>query len=101
MDGLESAVFRLNSNFGKKGRDFEVKFKGIRDYERIDTESKQYYKMYKSGRSWVYAGLLTTFFVTLPILNSRAAKADTTATDTTKATVVTGSSASDAPTMAK
>ncbi|WP_082405516.1 KxYKxGKxW signal peptide domain-containing protein [Lacticaseibacillus pantheris] len=39
-----------------------MKIRGTRSYERLETDTKQRYKMYKDGRHWVYAGLLTTFF---------------------------------------
>ncbi|WP_125751601.1 Ig-like domain-containing protein [Lacticaseibacillus baoqingensis] len=63
-----------------------MKIRGVRSYERITTDTKQRYKMYKSGRQWVYAGLLTTFFVSLPVLGMGA---QTVSADSNPVTVST------------
>lgn len=45
---------------------------------RAETDRKVHYKMFKDGKHWVFAGLATTFFVTLPFLQTNTVQADTT-----------------------
>ncbi|WP_082788850.1 Ig-like domain-containing protein, partial [Lacticaseibacillus pantheris] len=75
-----------------------MKIRGTRSYERLETDTKQRYKMYKDGRHWVYAGLLTTFFVSVAVLGggAQSVSADTTDAVVSSATTNTDTGATSA-----
>ncbi|MFD1393828.1 MucBP domain-containing protein, partial [Lacticaseibacillus jixianensis] len=53
---------------------------------RAEADRKVHYKMFKDGKKWVFAGLVTTFFTVLPFVQGNIVQADTTADQGANAT---------------
>ncbi|WP_390410581.1 KxYKxGKxW signal peptide domain-containing protein [Lacticaseibacillus jixiensis] len=45
---------------------------------KLETDQKIHYKMFKDGKKWAFAGVVTTFFTVLPFVQTNVVQADST-----------------------
>ncbi|MFD1392149.1 KxYKxGKxW signal peptide domain-containing protein, partial [Lacticaseibacillus jixianensis] len=67
---------------------------------RLNEDRKERFKMYKDGKRWVFAGLVTTFFMTLSFGQLHAVSADTTTEPVTSGAQAPADTSSETPSEA-